>query len=135
MNNQDQYSSQTQGSQTISPPEFSTRRRAVTAVLVLVAALLLGYVVYTYTIQVSQQSANENLSNSAQPTTEPTEREYTEDEKMAILEAMQDTEQTVLTAEQEQERRVILENTNNSSADEVSEQERITILNAMQVRN
>jgi len=46
MSNQDQYNDEAMITNEAVPVEFSTRRRVFTAILVLVAALLLGYVIY-----------------------------------------------------------------------------------------
>jgi|AntRauTorckE6833_2_1112554.scaffolds.fasta_scaffold10594_3 cytochrome c-type biogenesis protein CcmH/NrfG len=84
MDNQDQHSEEILGNQSPDPAEFSTRRRIFTAVLVLVAALLLGYVMYTYTIEVSPQPVD---NQAAMPVEQEVDRE-----ELAIirLEALKD---------------------------------------------
>lgn len=47
MDNQDQFNQMTTPQQTSAPAEFSLYRRILTVALVLTAALLLGYVVYS----------------------------------------------------------------------------------------
>jgi len=47
MENQDQYNEEAEINQSAESAEFSTTRRAVTAILVLMAALLLGYILST----------------------------------------------------------------------------------------
>jgi len=59
MINQDQYSEQVSENHNPDKAEFSASRRVATAVLVLVAALLLGYVIYAYTIQITPEPARD----------------------------------------------------------------------------
>ena len=77
MNSQDQYNEKGQINQSSDETEFSTRRRVSTAILVLVAALLLGYVIYSYVLQLSPQPVSNQEA-------EPTQPELTT-EKQAIL--------------------------------------------------
>ena len=110
----------------------STSRRAVTAVLVLVAALLLGYVLYDVLLshptetQVVEQSAPVNESSVEEGSVE-----YSEAEKTAILEAMSEAEVELTPAEVD-ERRAILGAMDTDSDDETSAEERKAILEAMQ---
>jgi|GEM_PF-1628500 hypothetical protein len=110
----------------------STSRRTITAVLVLIAALLLGYILYDTLLshprktQVAEQAASVNESLEEEKNTE-----YSPTEKTVILEAVNETESEVSVAEAE-EQRAILETMDTESDDETSVEDRKAILNAMQ---
>jgi|AntRauTorckE6833_2_1112554.scaffolds.fasta_scaffold32656_2 flagellar basal body-associated protein FliL len=83
MNSQDQYNEKGQINQSSDETEFSTRRRVSTAILVLVAALLLGYVIYSYVLQLSPQPVSNQEA-------EPTQPELTTEEQAILrLQALQ----------------------------------------------
>jgi len=123
------------GNQTSAPAtatEASTSRRAITAILVLTAALLLGYVLYD--VLMSHPSASQVVEQPAPLDENPVKdenTEYSDSEKTAILEAMSEAE-VELTASEVEERRAILGAMGTDSDDETSEEERKAILEAMQ---
>jgi hypothetical protein len=113
---------------------FSTSRRVVTAVLVLVAALLLGYVLYDILLshptetQVDEQPA---AVNESPVVVDEESTEYSDAEKTAILEAMNEAggEASVVEAE---ERRAVLQAMDTESDNETSAEDKAAVLNAMQ---
>jgi uncharacterized protein HemX len=115
----------------------STSRRTITAILVLIAALLLGYTLYDVLLRqpTPMEQPGSQAEASAEDETPATEEvsEYTDAEKIAILEAMGETEGEISVTE-ENERRATLEAMDSDSDfdDGLSEEEKIAILEAMQ---
>jgi uncharacterized protein HemX len=121
----------------------STSRRTITAILVLIAALLLGYTLYDVLLRQPAPTPMEQPESSTEASAEdetPSTKEvseYTDAEKIAILEAMGETEGEISITE-ENERRAILEAMDSDSDsdsdfdDGLSEAEKIAILEAMQ---
>ena len=133
MDNQDQVPQENNLDHTSTPVEFSTTRRVVTALLVLLASLLLGYVLYDVF------SNNSQVPESQLPDTvidqEIQEIEYTEEEKQVILESMNSTEsQSPVSVAEENDRQIVLDamNTDTPTDSDVSEEDRIKLLNQMQ---
>ena len=132
---------QAQGAQgaPFEPATASTSRRTITAILVLIAALLLGYTLYDVLLRqpTPMEQPGSQAEASAEDETPATEEvsEYTDAEKIAILEAMGETEGEISVTE-ENERRAILEEMDSDSDsdfdDGLSEEEKIAILEAMQ---
>jgi len=136
---------QAQGAQDapFEPATASTSRRTITAILVLIAALLLGYTLYDVLLRQpaptpmeQPESSTEASAEDETPSTEEVS-EYTDAEKIAILEAMGETEGEISVTE-ENERRATLEEMDSDSDsdsdfdDGLSEEEKIAILEAMQ---
>jgi hypothetical protein len=119
----------------------STSRRTITAILVLIAALLFGYTLYDVLLRQPAPTPMEQPGSQAEASAEdetPSTKEvseYTDAEKIAILEAMGETEGEISITE-ENERRAILEAMDSDSDsdfdDGLSEEEKIAILEAMQ---
>ena len=131
MDNQDQVPQENNLDHTSTPVEFSTTRRVVTALLVLLAALLLGYVFYDVF------SHNSQVSQLPDTVTDQKiqEIEYTEEEKQVILESMNSTEsQSPVSVAEENDRQIVLDamNTDTPTDSDVSEEDRIKLLNQMQ---
>jgi len=125
--NEERQSTKNEGRGPASPAEFSTSRRTLTAILVLVAALLLGYVLYDVLL-------NNSYSDQELPETEvliEPEAELSVAEKQVILEAMQEEENVELLFEEDQERRLMLESMD-TTEDDVSEEDRAAVLKRMQ---
>jgi|AntRauTorcE11897_2_1112592.scaffolds.fasta_scaffold05684_4 uncharacterized protein HemX len=105
--------------------QATTTRRTITAVLVLVAALLLGYVLYYFVLNDSgvTPDGNTGTAENTQTTTE---------ERIAILESMQVAEGEV--SAQEVERRLAAldaMNTDSVESSTAAESERKQALNAL----
>jgi len=133
MDNQDQVPQENNLDHTSALVEFSTIRRVVTALLVLVAALLLGYVLYdvfSHNSQVPEPQLPDTVTDQ-----EIQEIEYIEEEKQVILESMNSTEsQSPVSVAEENDRQIVIDamNTDIPSDSDVSEEDRIMLLNQMQ---
>lgn len=116
-------------------PTASTSRRTVTAILVLTAALLLGYVLYDVLLR---SSVDTQVPLESRPLVDNQDQgKKSAEERKAILEAMMnDKPQVELSAAELQERRDILEAMNAEaeaeSDTEMSDAEKKAILEAMQ---
>jgi hypothetical protein len=129
---------QAQGAQDapFEPATASTSRRTITAILVLIAALLLGYTLYD--VLLSQPTPTQPMEQPEVTTEAPAGdenaatgpvSEYTEDEIIAILKAMSESqpEPSVTDAD---ERRLIFEAMAAEAENELSEEEIRAILEA-----
>lgn len=121
--NENKQSSEVGAQNTATNAPTSLARRVIAAILVLIAALLLGYVLYDIILS--------SPSNTSPVTTGEQVRnaEPSDEEKMRIMEKMEDTDDSTLT---EAEMRVELEAMNTDSKSEVSEEERTAIMESMQ---
>jgi len=129
MNDQD-HTRIDEETQPVEAVQHSTARRVVTVGLVLIAAALLGYVLYTFLVA---PSISDELIpvQTAEVMIEPSEpSELSAEERRVILNAMQDSE-VEITAEEEVERRAVLNAMDSAYSDEVSVEERNAIMQAM----
>lgn len=103
------------------------------AILVLVASLLLGYVLYSALIS-NQAATVPNDEMTTEDVSVTQERQYTDAEKDVILKAINDEDlQAEISVEEESQRRAELETMNDVSEDDViAPAEREATLRAMQ---
>jgi hypothetical protein len=110
--------------------EFSTTRRISTSLLVLLAALLLGYVLYDL-------FSGNSRGNEPQVTDTVINQgsEYAEDDKQVILESMSSLDgQTAIHAQDENDRQILIDAMNSDAqvGSDMSEEDRIKLLNQME---
>lgn len=103
----------------------STARRVVTAILVLVAGLLLAYVIYDTAIRDETSTSVSNPVVSIEP---ETEKPMSEEERLRIMQSMNQTDTDEVDIA---ERRAILSQMNQQE-DTVTAEERAAIMEVMQ---